>query len=156
MANKADEERIDSILKKIYYDLSTAGSYLGPDKIYTIIKTKASQTLENTQFENGCKIKIITVFKNQFVKHLRKQELLSLESMISSTPIWPMCPIYLMKMMVWSIFSSILTSFPNIYGFSLWQFKGKKTLWMVLSSFSIKGENARNSGRTMVLNWFQK
>ena len=42
-------------------------------------KTKASQTLENTQFENGCKIKIITVFKNQFVKHLNDVSIISHE-----------------------------------------------------------------------------
>ena len=38
MVTKVDEKKIDSILKKIYYDLSTAGSYLGRDKLYTIIK----------------------------------------------------------------------------------------------------------------------
>jgi len=38
IVKKVDEKKIDSILKKIYYDLSMAGSYLGPDKLYTIIK----------------------------------------------------------------------------------------------------------------------
>jgi hypothetical protein len=38
MINKVDEKKTDSILKTIYYDVSTAGSYLGPDKLYTIIK----------------------------------------------------------------------------------------------------------------------
>lgn len=40
MVKKLEQKKIDSILKKIYCDLSTAGSYLGPDKLYTVLKNK--------------------------------------------------------------------------------------------------------------------
>jgi hypothetical protein len=37
-------------------------------------KVKVSIILENTQWKNGCKIKMITVYKNRFSKHLKKLE----------------------------------------------------------------------------------
>ncbi|VDI27454.1 Hypothetical predicted protein [Mytilus galloprovincialis] len=40
MVKRQDYKRVDSILKKIYYDLSTAGAYLGPDKLYQVLKAR--------------------------------------------------------------------------------------------------------------------
>ncbi|CAC5369839.1 unnamed protein product [Mytilus coruscus] len=40
MMKRQDYKRVDFILKKIYYDLSTAGAYLGPDKLYQVLKAK--------------------------------------------------------------------------------------------------------------------
>ena len=38
MPKPLDKKKINSILQSIYYDLSTAGTYLGPDKLYKVLK----------------------------------------------------------------------------------------------------------------------
>ena len=40
MVKKHDHKKIDSILRKIYYDLNATGTFVGPDKIYRVIKSK--------------------------------------------------------------------------------------------------------------------
>ena len=40
MVKKQDQKKIDSILKKIYYNPSNAGAYLGPDKLYRVLKAR--------------------------------------------------------------------------------------------------------------------
>ncbi|CAC5426559.1 unnamed protein product [Mytilus coruscus] len=40
MIKKVSQKKVDSILKKIYYDLPTAGSYLGPNKWYHVLKSR--------------------------------------------------------------------------------------------------------------------
>lgn len=40
MVRGVNKKGVDSILKKIYYDLSSAGAYAGPDKLYRVLKAQ--------------------------------------------------------------------------------------------------------------------
>lgn len=40
MAKKRNQKKINSILQKLYYKLPTAGAYLGPDKLYRVLKKR--------------------------------------------------------------------------------------------------------------------
>lgn len=40
MRKKIDEKKIDSILKKVYYDITSQGAFYGPKKIHDILKLK--------------------------------------------------------------------------------------------------------------------
>ena len=63
MVKKHDRKKINSILKKIYYELSAAGAFLGTDKLYRVIKCKG----------------ITNIGKHSIRKWLRKQDDYSLQ-----------------------------------------------------------------------------
>lgn len=43
MMKRQNKEKVNSILKKIYYNLPTAASYLGPTKLYKVLKARGIQ-----------------------------------------------------------------------------------------------------------------
>ncbi|CAC5362576.1 unnamed protein product [Mytilus coruscus] len=63
MVKKVDKQKVDSILKKIYYNTSTEGAFLGPEKLYRVLKTRG----------------IHNIGKNTITKWLQNQDHYSLQ-----------------------------------------------------------------------------
>ena len=63
MVKRVDKQKVDSILKKIYYNTSTEGAFLGPEKLYRVLKTRG----------------IHNIGKNTITKWLQNQDNYSLQ-----------------------------------------------------------------------------
>jgi len=69
MVKKLDQKKVNSILKKIYYSLSEAGAYLGPDKLYKVLKHRG----------------VHNIGKYTFRKWLQNQDVYSLQKPVRQT-----------------------------------------------------------------------
>jgi hypothetical protein len=69
MMNKLDQKTVDSILRKIYSNLSSRRAYLGHDKLYRVLKCRS----------------ITNIGKHTAIKWLQNQDDYSLQKQVRHT-----------------------------------------------------------------------
>ena len=85
MVKRVDQKKVDSILKKIYYNLPNAGAYFGPDKLYRVLKSRGIHNIGKYTVKKWLQNQ--DDYKIHFVKHLKKLEWSCLVSIINLMPI---------------------------------------------------------------------